>query len=114
MTGWPSGGVTVRSMVATPERPSASEIVTGRLFAPRAVPGATVAAKLKLLPPPLAKGWVGDPPIGERSALTWIPVLAGPAPGVTRTVRREAWPCATVVGLAEPVPDGLVVGAAVP
>src|SRR6267142_5869425 len=117
MTGWPSGGgggSTWRLMVVLPERPSASVIVTGSDLAPRGVPRATVALKLKLWPPLLANAWVADPPIDERSALTWIPVLAGFAPGVTETVRSEAWPGKTVPGLAEPAPEGLLVVTAEP
>src|SRR6185436_7824390 len=117
MTGWPSGGgggSTWRLMVVLPERPSASAIVTGSDLAPRAVPMATTALKLKLLPPLLANAWVADPPIDERSALTTIPVLGGTAPGVTFTVRSEAWPGKTVAGLADPAPEGFVVETADP
>src|SRR6266545_6649722 len=117
MTGWPSGGgggSTWRLMVVLPDRPSASVIVTASDLAPVVVPGATVALKLKLLPPLLAKACVGDPPMDDRSALTWIPVLAGFAPGVTETVRSEAWPGKTVLGLAEPAPEGFVIETAVP
>src|SRR5438132_1613637 len=46
----------------------------------------------------------------ERSPLTPKPVLVGPVPGVTVTVRRVPLPAATEDGLADPVPVGLLVG----
>src|SRR5947208_1016158 len=88
----------------------------GRLFMPAVVPVATVVLNEKVLSPtvtspsvPSSKnGWVADPPIAVRSPVTTSPVLVGFVPGVTATVSRVELPAVTVLGLAAPVPVGLV------
>lgn len=49
--------------------------------------------------------------MGVRSAVTAIPVLSGPVPGVTATVSSVDSPASSDAGLAAPTPDGLVVTA---
>src|SRR5207245_4115111 len=102
------GGLTLRLIDAIAERFWASVIVTGRVLAPCDVPGTTVARKLKLLLPSSAKACVEDPPIDERSALTWIPVLVGLVPGVTVTISSDVPPTTTGFGFANPAPEGFV------
>src|SRR6266700_7575761 len=108
-------------MVALPLRPCASEIVTGRVFAPPVVAKATVVANENVLLPGVTSPFVpsskndcvADPPMLVRSPVTTIPVLVGLAPGVTRTVSNTLPPWATDAGLAAPAPLGFVVPAGV-
>jgi hypothetical protein len=51
---------------------------------------------------------VAEPPTVERLTVTARPVLVGLAPGVTATVRREAYPLRTFDGLERPTPVGFV------
>ena len=103
-------------MVALPRRPCASRSVTGRDFAPRVVPFATVALYEKVLSPgvtsplvPLSKSACDAlPPIEERSTLAVIPDDVGFCPGVTETVRSDDCVGATLAGAEWPVPVGLV------
>src|SRR4029077_915737 len=107
MTTWSAGGggcTMVRLIEVPDERPWASEIVTGIVFAPRVVPVATVASRVNVFPLP-ASGCT-KPPIDERSAVTVIPVLVGLTPGVTFTVSVVVSPTASEEGFAEPVPVG--------
>ena len=63
----------------------------GELFAPGVVAGATVALKEKTLSPPVTSPFEPSsksvcealPPMRVRSAVTVMPVLVGPVPGVT-------------------------------
>src|SRR5215471_5076620 len=91
-------------------------MLMGRLLAPAAVPGSTVAWNEKMLSPATTSPWVPSskndcpaaPPIDVRSPDTVSPVLAGPVPGVTATVSSVDEPAATLLGLAAPIPLGLV------
>src|SRR5581483_256195 len=51
-------------------------------------------------------------PMEVRLPVTAIPVLAGFVPGVTLTVRSVEPPATSRFGLAAPLPEGLVEGAA--
>ncbi len=89
------------------ERPSESDTINGKFLAPAVVPTATVAWNVKVLPLPL-KDCVADPPMAVKLAVTVMPLLAGLVPGVTATVKVVFSPGKTEVGLADPLPDGLV------
>src|SRR5829696_4575166 len=86
------------------------------VFIPAVVASETVAPNEKVLSPPVTSPfvpssksvWVADPPIVERSPTTVTPVLVGVVPLVTATVSKVLPPAATVFGLAEPIPLGLV------
>src|SRR5688572_4347463 len=88
----------------------------GKTFAPGTVPASTVALNENVLSPavtsPLValskKDCVANPPIEERSPTTVMPVLVGFVPGVTATVNSVVPPATTLLGLAEPTPEGLV------
>src|ERR1051325_1151052 len=100
-------GLTKSAAFVPVERNCASVAVTGMLFAPGVVAGATVALKEKMLSPgvtspfvPLSKSVCEAlPPMEVRFAVTAMPVLVGLAPGVTVAVRSVVPPCATGVGL---------------
>ena len=102
---------------AVPLRDWASVMVAVSVFGPSLVPGATVARNVNTLSPPTAsplvpsskKDWAAVPPMEVRSARTARPVLGGPLPGVTVTVRRVVSPGSSAFGLAAPTPEGLVV-----
>src|SRR4051812_49141013 len=74
-------------------------------------------AKLNTLSPGVTSPFVpsskklcgAEPPIGDRSAATAMPVLAGIAPGVTLTVSRMGSPGFGLFGLDAPEPVGFVV-----
>ena len=91
-------------------------MLNGRVFEPGVVPVGIVAAYVKTLFPgitsplePSSKNcWVLEPPMVERSAVTNNPVLAGFVPGVTVTVSVDESPGSTELGVAAPMPDGLV------
>jgi len=91
----------------------ASLALIGRLFAPEVVASGTFALNEKTLSPavtspfvPLSNNtWLADPPIVLRSAVAVIPVLAGPAAGVTVAVIKVLLPAVTGDGLAAPVTD---------
>src|SRR5690348_16660885 len=109
-----AGSKTFRLIVAAPRRACASPMLIGRLLGPLAVAGATLAWNENVLSPAAASPCVPSsknacaaaPPIGLRSPVTVMPVLAGLAPGVTATVSSVALPASTVLGLAAPAPDG--------
>src|SRR5207248_3141662 len=103
-------GLTKSAAFALVERNCASVAVTRMLFAPGVVVGATGVLKEKMLSPgvtspfvPLLKSvCVALPPMEVRFAVTAMPVLVGPLPGVTVAVRRVVPPCTTGVGLNVP------------
>src|SRR3954452_3837472 len=103
-------GLTKSAAFAPVERNCASVAVTGMLFAPGVVAGATGVLKEKMLSPavtspfePLSKSvCVALPPMELRFAVTAMPVLVGPVPGVTVAVRSVVPPWATGVGVKVP------------
>src|SRR5215216_6208261 len=101
------GSCTVRKIVALALRAWASVIVTGRDFGPGVVETGTVATNVNVFPTP-EKACVADPPIEDRSAETFIPVLVGFWAGETVTVRVVLFPVCTVLGLAAPMPKRAV------
>ena len=114
--GW-GGTRTVSEIDAVAVRDCASVIVACSVLGPSLVPTATAVENVNTLSPPTAspfvpsskKGCAAEPPIAVRSARTAMPVLGGPLPGVTVTMRRVVSPGSSVFGLAAPTPDGLVV-----
>src|ERR1044072_3424309 len=75
----------------------------GRSLGPGVVPTGTFATNVNVLPTPV-NDCVGEPPIEDRSAVTFIPVLAGFCAGATYTVSVVLFPVVTVPGCADPVP----------
>src|SRR5438105_2213210 len=99
-------------MLATPVRPWTSWMVTGRDLLPSAVPAPTVALYENVPSPVVTSPLVPSsnivcdalPPIGVRSAMAVMPVLAGDWPGVTATLSSVMPVAETVDGVAEPAP----------
>src|SRR5438067_1387138 len=103
---------TVRLIVAAPVRAWASLRTTLMIFAPELVAPPTMASKEKMLSPGVTSPFdpssyivcVALPPIGVRSAMAVMPVLAGDWPGVTATLSSVMPVAETVDGVADPAP----------
>ena len=103
---------TVRVIVAAPVRAWASLRTTLMIFAPELVAPLTMALTEKMLSPGVTSPLVPSsyivcdalPPIGVRSAMAVMPVLAGDWPGVTATLSSVMPVAETVDGVAEPAP----------